>query len=172
MDDFDPVAVVAVLTEHGVDFVLIGGVAATLHGSTVITEDIDITPSTDPANLDRLSDALRYLGARIRVQGIDDGLAFDHSGESLARARVWNLTTQFGDLDLSFIPSGTDGYDDLRRSAVVVDLGAVTALVASIDDVIRSKEAAGRDKDKLGLPALRYLRQAQREAGGGPEQTD
>lgn len=162
LEDFDPVAILAVFSEHDVELVVIGGYAATLHGSDHATWDVDVTPSRDPANLDRLSDALRALDARIRVEGIDGGLPFDHSGESLARAGVWNLETPFGDLDISFVPIGTQGYDDLRRSAVVLDLDGASPVVASLDDVIRSKEAADRPKDHLTLPALRYLRDLQR----------
>lgn len=158
LEHFDPVAILATFAEHDVDLVVIGGFAGIVHGSDHFTVDVDVTPSRDPANLDRLSDALRALDARIRVDGIDGGLPFDHTGESLARAGIWNLETPMGDLDLSFVPGGTEGYDDLRRSAVVVDLGRGPVVVASLDDIIRSKEAADRPKDRLTLPSLRYLR--------------
>ncbi len=159
---FDPMAMLAALTDKGVEYVVIGGLAANLQGSDLITYDADVTPSREPANLDRLSAALQDLEARIRVDGIPEGLPFDHDGTSLAAARVWNLVTLYGDLDISFVPSGTTGYDDLRTSAVVFDLGPTRAVVASLDDIIRSKEAAGRPKDLVALPRLRYLRDISR----------
>jgi hypothetical protein len=159
---FEPAAILAVLAKNDVDHGVIGGLAATLHGSDRVTFDVDVTPSTDSANLDRLSAALKDLDARIRVDGIPDGLAFDHDGRNLAGARVWSLTTSHGDLDISFVPDGTTGYDDLRTSAVVFELGGTTTAVASLDDIIRSKEAADRPKDRAALATLRYLRDLQR----------
>ena len=154
---FDPDQILRVLSEQGVEFVLIGGYAAALHGSNHLTFDIDITPSRAPSNLDRLSSALHELGARVRVEGIDGGLAFEHDGPSLARVDVWNLVTDAGDLDLSFEPSGTEGWPDLHRRALKVDLVGGITEVASLADIVRSKEAANRPKDQLALPALRRL---------------
>lgn len=165
---FRPDELLAVLERHGVDYVLIGGLAATLHGAAYVTFDVDITPATDVANLDRLSAALRELGARVRVAGIPGGLPFDHDARSLARAGVWNLTTAFGDLDLSFVPSGTGGFDDLREHAVAVTVHGVTLNVASLADIVRSKQAADREKDRLALPMLRrLLEQTARPTGPG-----
>ncbi len=64
------------------------------------------------------------------------------------------------------MPAGTGGYDDLRTSAIVVDLGPTRAMVASLEDIIRSKEAADRPKDRYALPRLRYLRELQRGRDG------
>jgi len=126
-----------------------------------VTVDLDIVPQLDDDNLDRLARALRELGARIRTEGEPEGLAFDCSGRflrNLAPDAILNLTTRAGDLDLTFRPSGTQGYPDLRRDAAEIDAGdRVHVLVASLADVIRSKEAAGREKDRLALPRLRQL---------------
>lgn len=157
-DAFDPAALLRALDDHGVEFVVIEGIAAALHGCDHVTTDVHITPRRSDENLERLSAALDDVGARIRVEGIDAGLAFDHDGESLLRAGVWNLTTRFGDLDISFVPSGTEGWDDLRPHAIVVDLDGTRVAVASLADIIRSKEAADRPKDRLVLPSLRELR--------------
>src|SRR5204862_2911460 len=97
------------------------------------------------------------LEARIRIAGEPAGVPFDHSAESLARVRVWNLQTPLGDLDLTFQPSGTRGYDDLRRDVVTMRVRNVDVPVASLADVIRSKEAAGRARDRAVIPALREL---------------
>ena len=146
-----------VLTKHRVEYLLIGGFAATAHGSPLVTRDVDIVPLADHDALTRLSAALSELGARVRTEGIDEGLTFAHDAASLAAATIWNLTTRYGDLDITFTPSGTRGYPDLIRDAVAMDLGGVVVQVASLADVIRSKEAAGRPKDRRSLPILREI---------------
>lgn len=161
---FEPEKVLEVLERHHVDYVVIGGFGAWLHGAAHVTQDIDITPDTSSPNLDRLSAALRELGARIRTDAVEGGLPFDHSGESLARARVWNLVTIHGDVDLSLQPAGTSGYDDLALDALHVEILGVRTSLASLRDIIRSKEAADRPKDHLSLPTLRRLLEAQEDA--------
>ncbi|MCV7217872.1 hypothetical protein H7J51_21605 [Mycobacterium crocinum] len=146
-----------VLHRHGVVYVLIGGLAAVYHGSPFPTEDADITPQPDRANLDRLAAALRELNARIRTETEPTGLPFAFDAASLAAARTWNLVTDAGDLDLSFEPSGTQGYSDLRRDASDAHLYGVTVQVASLADIIRSKQAANRPKDQRVLPTLREI---------------
>jgi hypothetical protein len=164
MAEFRPQAILEVLDRNDVHYVLVGGLAAVLHGAVHVTTDVDIVPEEGRANLERLSAALRELGARIRVAGEPDGVPFDHGADSLARVRIWNLTTALGDLDVTFEPSGTRGYDDLRRDAVTLALRNVPVPVASLADVIRSKEAAGRPRDRAALPALRELLTRQRRA--------
>jgi predicted nucleotidyltransferase len=154
---FVPEEMLRAFDRHQVAYVLIGGVAANLYGSPHITRDVDVTPSADRGNLKRLAAALRDLDARIRAEGEPDGVAFDQSAETLARVRMLNLVTRFGDLDIAFEPSGTRGYDDLKRDAITIDIHGLEVPVASLADVIRSKEAAGRDKDRLQLPTLRRL---------------
>src|SRR5205809_109222 len=97
---------------------MIGGLAAAVHGSDLVTGDLDITPATAKNNLARLSRALDELDARIRTDDVPDGLAFARDAQSLDRGAVWNLVTNAGDLDLAMMPSGTQGYDDLRRDAI------------------------------------------------------
>ena len=145
------------LQRHNVVYVLIGGLAALYHGSPFPTEDADIVPAGDVANLGRLAEALRELNARIRTESVAEGLPFRCDGPTLATAQMWNLTTDAGDLDLAFRPSGTAGYPDLHRDAEDADLYDATVEVASLADVIRSKQAANRPKDQRTLPALREL---------------
>ena len=163
MAEFDPQEIFAALERHRVRFVVIGGVAAILHGASHVTTDVDIVPEEGRDNLARLSAALKELNARIRVVGEPEGIPFDHSAESLARVRIWNLVTDRGNLDLTFVPSGTRGYDDLVRDAELMIVRGVDVPVASLADVIRSKEAAGRERDRLVLPTLRRLLERQRE---------
>jgi hypothetical protein len=158
MAEFDPVAALRVLVEHKVEFVVVGGIAARLRGAPMLTQDVDITPSTDRGNLERLAAALERLDARLRTATKPDGVPFPFDAALLESATVWTLMTEFGDLDLVMAPAGTGGYKDLIRDAdelkVAVDPELVVT-VASLADVIRSKEAAGREKDRATLPLLR-----------------
>ena len=153
---FNGEAIVEVLHRHGVDFILIGGFAAVAQGSPIPTNDIDITPVQEHDNFAKLSAALSELNAMVRAEGVDP-LPFTHDADSLAAVQVWNLTTTYGDLDISLVPTGTRGYDDLRRDAVEIDLRGTPVLIASLADIVRSKAAAGRDKDRRALPVLREL---------------
>lgn len=145
-----------ILVEHGVEFILIGGLAAAAHGSPYATVDVDIVPRRTHANLDKLSEALRDIDARVYVTS-DQAVEFAHDARSLDAIAIWNLATRFGGLDITFVPSGTRGYSDLAHRATALDLGGVTVHVAALADIVRSKEAAGREKDNLVLPALRRL---------------
>ena len=158
--DFDPERVLGALSDAGVRYVLIGGMAAILHGDAGVTLDLDIAPAFDDANLERLAEALRSLGARIRAEGSPAGLPFDCSAaflRSLGPESLVNLTTRAGDIDLVFMPHGTQGFRDLKRDAVSMQAGSISVLVASLADIIRSKAAADRDKDRGALPRLRAL---------------
>lgn len=159
---FRPRRIFEVLASHDVRYVLIGGLAATLHGSPLTTGDADICPDPSPENLRRLAAALTELDARVSAPDEPRGLRFDCSAEALAQAEIWNLVTDSGRLDLSFRPSGTAGYDDLRRDAASFDIEGIDVWTASLGDVIRSKEAAGRERDRQALPTLRRLLERQR----------
>ena len=166
MSDFDPVRILAALHRHQVDFVLVGGLAATAHGSPLLTGDVDITPNRRSDNLGRLAAALRDLGACLRTDREPEGVPFPVDAAFLAaQPLMLNLVTLAGDLDLTFAPSAfPGGYDQLLPNAVQVRIveEADTA-IASLGDIIRSKEAANRDKDVAALP---YLRALQKELGG------
>ncbi len=154
---FQPLRILEALSRHQVEFVVIGGLAATLYGSPLTTGDADICPEDSPENLRRLADALVELDARVYAADSPRGLRFDIAAATLAQARIWNLVTDAGRLDLSFEPSGTRGFSDLIRDAVTFELYDVDVPVASLRDVIRSKEAAGRERDRQALPTLRRL---------------
>jgi hypothetical protein len=147
-----------VLNEHGVDYVVIGGMAVELHEVPVErTVDIDITPSRDGENLDRLAAALNSLHPRIRAVDVpDEGLPvrLDRDWFAHARLKMMNLVTDIGAVDIAFEPEGTQGYEDLAANRVVIRLDGVDVPVASLEDVARSKEAAGRAKDFDKLPAI------------------
>jgi len=160
---FKPEKIFETLQRHRLRYVIIGGVAATLHGSPLPTRDADICPERSEENLVRLAAALREIGARIRTEDAPNGLTFSCDAAFLRQMHLLNLTTRFGDLDLSFEPSGTQGYGDLDRHAVDFDLGdGLIVRTAALEDVIRSKEAANREKDRLTLPSLRLLLEKKR----------
>lgn len=167
MGVFAPQEILAALDRHGVRYVVIGGLAAILHGAPHVTTDVDIVPEEALRNLERLSVVLRELNAKIRVAGEEDGVPFGHDADSLARVRIWNLVTDVGNLDITFQPSGTYGYEDLRRDAVRMTVRGVEVPVAALADVIRSKEAADRQRDRAILPTLRRILERQSGEGGG-----
>jgi hypothetical protein len=155
--DFDGPAILEILLRHGVNCIVIGGFAAVAQGSPIPTVDLDVVPATDHENWSRLSAALTELEAKVRAVELDEPLPFSHDADSLAASRIWNLTTKHGDLDITQVPAGTQGYDDLKRDAVVSEINGMRVQIASLADIVRSKQAAGRDKDLFALPVLREL---------------
>lgn len=143
------------LEAHGVRYVVIGAVAAIAQGYPLTTHDLDVTPARDPENLERLTEALRDLGVKLRVT---DGPAVEFPLEApfLGEAASWTLETADGLwFDVIFEPAGTAGYADLVRDAATLDFGAgLVTQVASLRDLIRMKQAAGRPKDLAQIPAL------------------
>jgi hypothetical protein len=156
MASTDAAAIISVLNQHGVRYVVIGAFAAIAQQAPIEpTRDIDVTPDLAPQNLRRLSKALEELGSLIRTDDTTEGLPFDHDATSLGRATTWNLVCPFGEFDISFRPSGFEaGYAELAKRAHRVGVEGVEVVIADLEDVIRSKEAAGRPKDLRVLPAL------------------
>lgn len=153
--DFNPQRILGLLTAHGVDFVVIGGIAAVLHGSARITQDLDVCFATDDANLDVLSKALIELGARLR--GSVDDVPFAPDRAMLRRVEVLTLETNAGDFDVLSRPDGMASYRRLRTNADRYDVGAFAVLVASVEDLIAMKQAAGRTKDLADVEELRAI---------------
>lgn len=151
---FDPEQILRALSKRRVHYILVGAVAARLQGFPRLTADADIAPATDPANLKRLSAALRDLHARVYTESVPEGLAFSCDAATLARANVWNLTTDAGRLDLIFKPSGTEGYDDLAKSAVTYQAFGIELRAASLKDILRSKLASNRAQDQQDVIIL------------------
>ncbi len=157
----------SVLDRHGVRFIVIGAFSAVAQGYPLPTVDIDITPSRDPENLERLATALTELGAEVRLPG-GETHSFPIDARFIGNSDSWTLATSFGDVDILFQPSGTNGYEDLRQDAVEITLRGTPVLLASLRDVIRMKEASNRPKDQAQLPALRQtlevIRRRERES--------
>ena len=139
-----------VLAHHRVDYVLIGGLAATLHGSSALTNDADICPDPSPENREMLAAALRDMREA-------DGVRFSVDADFLWRTQLVNLTTRYGDFDIAFLPAGSSGYEDLVGDAIELEIDGTVVRVASLADIIRSKEIANRPKDRATLPILYAL---------------
>jgi hypothetical protein len=154
---FDPQRIIEVLARHRVRYVLIGALAARLQGFPRITADADVTPASDADNCHALARALRELDARIFTESVTQGLPFDWTGSALRGSATWNLVTSAGRIDLHFEPDGTQGYADLVQGAVRFEAFGVELLAASLEDILRSKEAAGRPQDRQDVIVIREM---------------
>jgi hypothetical protein len=144
------------LVEHDVRFVVIGGVAGTIRGSSLVTYDIDICYARDVENLEHLAAALKAMEATLR--GASDDVPFILDAKTLKAGDCFTFSTRFGPLDVLGTPAGTRGYDDLESGASSVEVFGLRIRVAAIDDLIRMKRAAGRPKDRAAVEILGRLR--------------
>jgi hypothetical protein len=154
---FNPRPILGVLLRHEVRFVVIGGIAASLQGSTTITNDFDICYARDQDNLERLAEALRELQATLR--GVREPVAFRLNARTLKAGLNFTFDTMYGPFDCIGEASGNFDYEQLRRNADEMDLVETKVLVASLDDLIRMKRAAGRNKDLIEVENLSALRE-------------
>lgn len=154
---FDPQSVLDALAEGKVRFVVIGGLAASLHGSPSITNDLDICYARDEVNLERLAAALTVAGAHLR--GAPDEVPFLLDAKTLAAGDHFTFITRFGGVDCLGTPAGSDGFDALNANAVEMVIDLLPIKVASIDDLIKMKLAAGRPKDLIEVEVLGALRE-------------
>jgi hypothetical protein len=153
---FDPLQILKTLDRHGVQFVIIGGIAGRLWGSTTVTNDLDVCYSRAGANLNALAAALHEMKAKLR--GVDRDLPFVADKKTLKLSDSFTFTTAYGNLDILGTPAGSNGYDALARTAGQMDVGGVTVSVAAIEDLILMKRAAGRAKDLIEVEILSAVR--------------
>ena len=158
---FRPGSQFAIFNRHRVDYVLIGGIAARVHGSIRQTGDVDICPAGGADNAARMADAHNELQARVYVDENTPALAVVYDAAFVAGQQTLNTITRFGRLDVIVTPEGTKGYADLMQNARVIDILGHLVPVASIEDLIRTKEATGRDKDRFMAADLRFIRKRQ-----------
>lgn len=152
---FEPDRILQVLAEHRVRYVLVGGIAATLRGSPSMTYDIDVAPELSDDNLERLAAALRDLGA-VRYTEPHEDIAQPNADEM--SARVEQFASPIGYIDVLRELRAIGGYTRLIEAAELIEVAGTSVYVAALDDIIASKEAAGRPKDLAQLPALYALR--------------
>jgi len=155
-ESFQPRKLLQTLVRHGVDFVLIGGMAGAVRGSAYITLDVDVAYDRSRANLQRLANALRELEATLR--GAPPDVPFLLDAQTLANGANFTFDTPYGPLDVLSDPAGAPAYATLRAEAgeelLVEDL---SIRVASLDHLIAMKEAAGRPKDLLMASEYRVI---------------
>lgn len=153
---FNPRAMLARLTEGGVDYVVIGGIAVIAHGYVRTTRDLDIAFAGDAANLEALGRVLTDLEARLR--GVDEEVPFTADARTLAGIQLLTLDTSLGWLDVHKVIAGVGRYEDLRRRATNTSFDGLPVRVASIDDLLAMKAAAGRGVDRTDIAALEAIK--------------
>jgi predicted nucleotidyltransferase len=151
----DYLAILKTLRRHGVDFVIVGGVCAVLHGAPLATFDLDVVHSREPHNLARLMAALEELDAHYRMPGRRD----KKPGPShLASAGHQLLMTRFGPLDLLGTIGKGDDYGQLLDETVELEIGrGFNARVLSLERLVKVKKETGQEKDRAVLPLLCHL---------------
>lgn len=153
---FDPLEILRVLLDHDVRFVVIGGYAGAIRGSPMITGDVDICYARGENDFEHLAAALVNLEARLR--GAPEDVPFQLDAPALRAGDHFTFTTRAGPLDCLGTPAGTDGFADLDPSATNEDLDGLIVRVASLEDLIRMKRAAGRPQDRIAVEWLSALR--------------
>jgi transcriptional regulator with XRE-family HTH domain len=153
---FNPKPILRALLEHKVDFVLIGGLAGIVRGSSYPTYDVDVAYARDDENLKRLAGALRELGATLR--GAPENVPFQLDARTLRNGSHFAFDTEYGSLDILSDPDGAPSYVKLKKDAGrPEELDGEPILAASLDHLIAMKEASGRTKDKLMATEYRVL---------------
>jgi len=147
----------AMLSETGVEYVLVGGLAATVHGSSRLTQDVDVVYRRTDENLDRLQRALEPL--RPYPRGAPPGLPFEWSAATLKRGLNFTLTTAAGPIDLLGELVGGGSYESLADRSVDIELFGRPVRCIDIDALIEVKRAAGRPKDYEVIAELELLRE-------------
>jgi hypothetical protein len=151
-----------VLDRHAVDFIVIGGIAGVVHGSAYPTYDFDVLYARDEQNLERMAAALLELGVKLR--GAPPDLPFHPDARTLAAGNNFTFETEFGPLDILGDAAGMRDYETMRADARKEKVWGISIRVASLDDLIRMKRAAGRPKDKLMVEEYVAIADDQRRA--------
>ena len=155
MTDFEKL--LRLLSEAGVEFIVIGGVAATAHGSARLTQDLDLVYSRSKENLRRLADSLAPHKPYLR--GAPPGLPFHWDESTLSRGLNFTLTLDLGDIDLFGEIVGGGSYENLLSHALPIALFGLSCQCLDLDSLIHVKRAAGRPKDLEALAELEALRE-------------
>ena len=149
---------VQTLCDAGVEFVIIGGLSATFHGSSRVTYDLDICYSRTTDNLRRLAGALAAYHPRPR--GFPVGLLFVWDEVTLSNASILTLQTDLGEIDLLSEVLGLGLLEEVRRYAILVEAFDRRIETLDLPGLIKSKRAAGREKDLFALAELEGLLEA------------
>jgi hypothetical protein len=154
---------VTALRSNDVEFVIVGGVAATLHGSARVTYDLDIAYERSAENLSRIVKALGPFQPYLR--GAPPGLPFRFDVETLERGLNFTLTTTEGPIDLLGELAGIGSYSMVRENAIEAELFGSAIHFLNIDALVVSKKAAGRPKDLEAIAELDAIREERKRSG-------
>ena len=161
----DPEPFVRLLRRHGVDFVVIGGIAEQVMGGARPTYDVDLCYKRDRQSLERLAAALREL--RPTLRGAPPDLPFVIDAQSLALGANYTFVTEHGPLDLLGIVDPLGNFDDIDPRAEVYSYEGSPLRVIALEDLIRVKEHIKRDKDRESLAQLYAIRRRRKQAAAG-----
>jgi len=150
------------LTVQQVDFVIVGGVAISAHGSAYLTFDLDVCYARPRENLKRLATALAPYHPRLR--GLPENLPFVWDEQTLRQGTNFTLSTDLGNIDLLGEVTGLGDYEEVLAVSVIMQLYGFDCRVLSLDALITAKRAAGRTKDLLVLPELEALREVSQKS--------
>ena len=148
------------LCDADIDFVIVGGFAATLHGSSLVTRDLDVCAILSTENVGKLRDALRDLNPAHRLTS--QKLSFLDNPDPEVEIRNLYLRTDFGPVDILSSILGVGEFERVRAASIQVGLFGRTCRIISLDDLIQAKEALGREKDLLAAKELRAVREKQK----------
>jgi hypothetical protein len=159
-------ALIAILNDNGVEYVIVGGAAMVIQGSSYITEDLDILYHRSADNIAKLAEVLSKIRARLRVEGEPEGIAAPLDARMLAAGMNFTLTTNLGAFDVLGDIAGVGNYNEALSVADEFELieGQPAIKVLTIDGLIIAKRAAGRTKDLVAIPELEAMRDL-RDAG-------
>jgi len=153
MTDFE--AIIQLLSKQGIRYIIVGGMAATVHGSARLTLDLDIVYDRSEDNLTKIVAALADIHPYLR--GVPPGLPFDWSLETLKMGLNFTLTTDYGPLDLLGEIVGGGTYENLRETSLEIELFGEKCYCIGLEQLIDAKRAAGRPKDLETLAELEEL---------------
>ena len=156
---FRPEELLRLLVERDVRFVVIGGFAAQAHGSPSLTGDLDIVPSWDGENLQKVAEILDAIAAVRHGLPVEAPAMPRLDARTLRAGSVFTLNSRYGRIDLLSNPDPGLDYAALLRNAIAIELFGVRVHAAGIDDLIAMKRAAGRPKDRVELEILGALRE-------------
>jgi predicted nucleotidyltransferase len=143
------------LSDEGVEFVVIGGVAAAIHGSPRATQDVDVCARLGEPNLSKILAALREIRPRLRMR--PDKMPLPLDPECLRGLNNLYLDTDLGTIDFLSEVSGVGGFEDVSAHSAAIDVGGFHCRVLDLDALIAAKKAANRLKDRLALPELEAI---------------
>ncbi len=145
------------LSETEVDFIIVGGVAAIVHGSSRLTQDLDVVYRRSPDNISRLATALKPFAPYLR--GAPPGLPFRWDAETIQRGLNFTLETSAGPLDVLGEIAGGGTYETLISHSRKLSVFGIECYCLGLDRLIQAKRDAGRPKDLEAIAELESLRE-------------